>query len=41
MDPVGKQVPEIGPLDPAVVGPEQSRLVGGDTGPNTNYVFNA
>ena len=44
MDPVGLQVHEIGPLDPAVVGQEQSRLGGGDTGPlvpHTSHIFDA
>ena len=44
MGALGLQMPKIGPLDPAVVGPEQSRLGGGDTGPlvpHTSHIFDA
>ena len=37
-------MPEIGPLDPAVEGPIQSKLVGGDSGPSvphTSDIFDA
>ena len=44
MGALGLQMPKIGPLDPAVVGQEQSRLGGGDTGPlvpHTSHIFDA
>ena len=37
-------MPEIGPLDPAVEGSVQSKLVGGDSGPSvphTSDIFEA
>ena len=37
-------MPEIGPLDPDVEGPVQSKLVGGDSGPSvlhTSDIFEA
>ena len=36
MGPLGLQMREIGPLDPAEVEPAQSRVVGGDTGPSVS-----
>ena len=42
MGALGLKMPRIGPLDPAVVGQEQSRLGGGDAGPlvpHTSHIF--
>ena len=42
--PLGMQVCEIDPLDPAEDGQEQSRVVSGDTGPSapyTSHIFDA
>ena len=34
MGPLGSQICEIAPLDPAEIGQDQNRVVGGDTGPS-------
>ena len=42
MGPLGSQICEIAPLDPAEIGQDQNRVVRGDTGPSiphTSHLF--